>query len=75
MGLWSSLFRSDSGSDGSVRVRESNENRDHVRADKYEHKSGGEHSHRSYDLDKSTGKYREYTGGENSADRSYKKGK
>lgn len=73
MGFWSSVFRSDSGSDGSVRVRQSNENRDHVRGDKYEHTSEKEHVHRSYDVNTSTGEYREYSGGEKSSDRSYNK--
>lgn len=73
MGLWSRLFGSNSGTEGSVRVRENNGNTDHVRGDKYQHTSGGGHVHRSYDLSRSTGKYKEYSGGENSKDRSYKK--
>lgn len=73
MGFWSSLFRSDSGTDGSVRVRENNSNTDNVRGDKYTHTSDGGHVHRSYDLSRSTGKYKEYSGGEKSDDRSYNK--
>jgi hypothetical protein len=72
MGFWSSLFRSDSGSSGSVRVRENSGDRDKVRGDKYEHSSDG-HTHRSYDLSRSTGRYKEYSGGEKSGDRSYNK--
>ena len=73
MGFWSSLFRSDSGTDDSVRVRESNASTDRVRGDKYHHTSDGGHVHRSYDLSRTTGEYREYTGGERSGDRSYNK--
>lgn len=73
MGFWRSLFSSDSSSEGTVRVRQSNKNTDHIRGDKYEHTGGREHTHRSYDVNTSTGEYREYTGGEKSSDRSYNK--
>jgi hypothetical protein len=69
MGLFSSLFRSDSSSEGSVHVRRSTQDNAKVTADKYEHKSDGSHTHRSYNQDTSSGEYKEYSGGENSADR------
>jgi hypothetical protein len=72
MGLFSSLFSS-SGDDADVKVRQSNEDASKVRGDKYEHTENGEHVHRGYDLNTSTGDYREYIGGEKSSDRSYNK--
>ena len=73
MGFWSRIFNSDSeGSTTRVRVKTSDNSK--VRGDKFGHtdKSGG-HTHRSYDLDTSTGRYREYGGGEKSDDRHYNK--
>ena len=74
MGFWSTIFRSDDSSEGSARVRQSNENLDHQRGDKYSHVDGG-HVHQSYNINTSTGDYKEYSGGEHSSDRSYNKGK
>ncbi len=71
MGLWNLLFRSDGGGGAdSVRVRESKADNARVTADKYSHHGGDSHGHRSYDLDRASGSYREYSGGENSSDRS-----
>jgi hypothetical protein len=72
MGLFSRLF-GDSGDGETIRVRQSNENNDCIRGDKYEHTENGGHTHRSYDVNTSTGEYKEYSGGENSSDRSYNK--
>jgi len=69
MGLFKTLFRSDSSSEGSVRVRQSKENNDRITADKYTHRGGDSHEHSSYNINTSTGEYREYHGGENSHDR------
>ncbi len=72
MGLFSRLF--DSSSDGeTVRVRQDRENMARQRGDKFEHTSEGGHAHRSYDIDTSSGEYKEYGGGEKSSDRSYNK--
>jgi hypothetical protein len=74
MGFWSSLFGYDGPSDSGERVRESvKEHGDHVRGDKFTFTGGGEHVHESYDLDRSSGEYKEYGGGEKSGDRSYNK--
>ncbi len=70
MGLFSSLFRSDSESEGSVRVRQSKEDNSKITADKYTHHGGSSHEHRSFNLDTSSGKYKEYYGGEKGSDRS-----
>ncbi|MBU4480193.1 hypothetical protein KKG48_02005 [Patescibacteria group bacterium] len=72
MGLWSRLF-SDSSDGSTTKVRQSNQDNAKSRGDKYEHCGGGKHTHRSYDVDKASGSYREYSGGENSSDRSYNK--
>lgn len=74
MGLFSTLFRSDGDrSQPSIRVRESNADRDKVVGDRYTHVEGDKHGHESYTLDRASGSYREYSGGENSGDRSYNK--
>jgi len=74
MGFWNTLFRSDSSSSGTtVKVRESRVDNAHIRANKLDHVDDGRHTHLSYDLDTASGEYREYTGGENSDDRSYNK--
>jgi hypothetical protein len=70
MGLWSLLFGS-STDESDVKVREKSTDRSVVRADKYVPKGGG-HEHHGYNLDKATGGYKEYHGGENSDDRGYK---
>lgn len=72
MGLFSRLFSSDSDGE-TTRVRQSNDDNSRIRGDKYTHTDGGGHVHRSYDLDTASGSYKEYTGGENSSDRGYKK--
>ena len=60
--------------DGStVRVRQNNEDNAKIVGDKFEHCEDGGHTHRSYDLDTASGGYKEYSGGENSPDRSYNK--
>lgn len=75
MGFWSSLFSGRTDSGDVVKVRESTSNNTHVRGDKLTvtDKSTGEHVHRSYDVDRSSGSYREYGGGEKSPDRWYNK--
>lgn len=73
MGVWSMLFGSDGDGD-TVRVRQEKGDAEHQRGDKYDHTDDkGGHVHRSYDLNTTTGEYREYSGGENSSDRSYNK--
>lgn len=71
-GLFSTLFRDDSKDEGSVRVRQSNQDTSKITADKYVHHEGSSHEHRSYNLNTSTGKYKEYYrgGGENESHRS-----
>lgn len=71
MGFWSTIFRSDGG--GSSKIRQSNKDNAKIRGDKITPKSTGKHVHQSFDLDKGSGSYREYHGGENSSDRSYNK--
>lgn len=76
MGFWSSLFSGSTDSGDVVKVRESTSNTDHVRGDKFTptgEQGGKEHTHRSYDVDRSSGAYKEYGGGEKSDDRSYNK--
>ena len=74
MGFWSSVFGFDGPSDSGERVRESvKEHGEHVRGDKYTVTEGKEHVHQSYDVDRTSGQYREYGGGEKSKDRSYNK--
>jgi len=72
MGFWTSLFKG-SRSGSTVKVRRSNEDNSRISADKYEHYDDGKHSHRSYNLDTTSGSYREYCGGENAEDRHYNK--
>lgn len=77
MGLWD-IFReilfSDKSEDGSsVKVARSNSNRERVTGSKIEPTGGGGHTHRSYNLNTSSGECREYSGGENSRDRSNRK--
>ena len=43
--------------------------------DRYTPTGDGGHVHESYKLDKASGEYKEYSGGENSDDRSYNKDK
>ena len=57
----------------STRVRQSNEDRAKITADRYTETEKGKHIHESYNLDTTTGKYKEYSGGDNSPDRSYNK--
>lgn len=71
MSLFSKLF-GDSNNERDVKVRQSNENLDRRTGDRYTKVDGG-HVHQSYNIDVSSGEYREYTGGENSSDRSYNK--
>lgn len=71
MGFWDVIFRGDGG--GSTKVRQSKEDGSKARGDRYSPTPGGGHVHQSYDLDKGSGSYREYQGGENSGDRSYNK--
>jgi hypothetical protein len=75
MGLFSSLFssRGDDDDSSSVRVREKNSDRSVVRGDKITSTGDGKHTHDSYSLDRTTGSYKEYRGGENSSERSYNK--
>jgi hypothetical protein len=74
MGLFDFIFKS-SDEDSSTKVRVSRENNARISASKYEFtdKSSGKHVDRGYNLDKTTGAYKEYSGGENSPDRSYNK--
>ena len=74
MGLFSRLFDSDKhdGGEPRVRVREDSSDRSKVTADRYTSTSNG-HTHESYNLDKASGSYREYSGGDRSSDRSYNK--
>ncbi len=75
MGIFKALFRGDSKDERgqTTRVRESNENQAKQVGDHYTHVDGGKHVHESYTLDKASGAYREYAGGENSGDRSHNK--
>lgn len=74
MGLFSRIFNSSGGdSEPTVRVRESRNDTSKVVGDKYTPTGGGKHTHDSYKLDKASGSYKEYRGGENSRDRSYNK--
>jgi hypothetical protein len=77
MGLFSSfssLFSGRGDDDTpSIKVREKDSDRSVVRGDRYTRTDEGKHTHDSYSLDKATGSYREYHGGENSSDRSYNK--
>jgi hypothetical protein len=70
MGLFNTLFRSDSSSEGSVRVRQSKEDSSKITADTFIHHGGSSHEHRSFNLDTSSGKYKEYYGGEKGSHRS-----
>lgn len=79
MGLFD-IFReilfSDTNEDGAdVKVTRSNTNRDRQTGSKIESTGGGNHTHRTYNLDTSSGEYQEYSGGEHSSDRSNKKKK
>ena len=73
MGLFKRLFSSAFGG-STTKVRQSNQDNAKVRGDKYTHHGNGKHTHRSYNLDKASGSYKEYSGGHNSSDRSYNKG-
>ena len=74
MGFWSSLFEYDGPSESGERTIESvKEHGDRVRGDKYTVTEGKEHVHQSYEVDRSSGAYKEYGGGEKSSDRSYNK--
>lgn len=72
MGLFDKLFGSSSDGESS-RVRQSKEDNAKVTGDKYTKTPDGGHVHQSYNLDKASGSYKEYSGGENSSDRSYNK--
>jgi hypothetical protein len=75
MGLWKLIFGNSSGS-SNTKVRVSKTNNARVRGDTYKKAGEGKHVHRSYDLNTSSGGgYREYSGGENSRERSYNKKK
>lgn len=74
MGLFSILFRSNGGG-GSTKLRQSNADNSKVRGDKITSTGSGKHTHNSFNLDKASGNYREYRGGENSSDRGYNKRK
>ncbi len=71
-GFWSTLFGS-RGEDSDVKVQSKNSDVSVTRGHKYEHTGDGQHTHSSYSLDKTTGSYKEYHGGENSSDRSFNK--
>lgn len=78
MGFWSSLFGYEGPSDGDGKIKETvkTDPRDgSTRGDKLTFTGGdrGEHVHQSYDVDRSSGTYKEYHGGENSPDRHYNK--
>jgi hypothetical protein len=75
MGFFTSIF-SDRDDSGSTRIREDNEDRSKVTGDKITYTkedSKSEHEHSSYTLDRASGSYKEYYGGEHSDDRSYNK--
>lgn len=71
-GFWSTLFGS-KGEDSDVKVQSKNSDNSVVRGHVYGHTENGGHTHSSYSLDKTSGSYKEYHGGENSSDRSFNK--
>lgn len=71
MGLFQWLFN-DSSDGGTTKVRESGDG-SKITADRYTHQDEGKHIHESYTVDKSSGSFKEYHGGENSSDRHYNK--
>ncbi len=78
MGFWSTVFGFDGHSDSGERIREKvsvHSDDQSVQGNKYTFTGGdrGEHVHQSYEVDRSTGKYTEHHGGENSDERSYNK--
>lgn len=72
MGLFSSIFRSSEGGT-TVKVQEKKSDLSVERGHRFVETGGEKHTHESYSLDKASGSYREYHGGENSPDRSYNK--
>ena len=70
MGFWDTVFGR-SGSDHDTKVQCRKEDNASVRGHKFTHTEGGGHVHQSYNLDTTSGQYREYHGGENSSDRHY----
>ena len=76
MGRFSTLFSSKGDRESSsTKVRQDNENTSRIVADRITPGGGEKHVHEGYKLDTSSGSYREYSGGENSGDRSYNKDK
>ena len=74
MKLFSRLFNSEGKDSGpTIRVRESRSDTSKVVADRYTPTESGKHTHDSYTLDKASGSYKEYRGGDKSSDRSYNK--
>ena len=75
MGLFSTLFRGDDKDDDNqtIKIRQNNEDTSQIVADRYTHVDDNKHVHESYNINTSTGDYREYSGGENADDRSHNK--
>ena len=73
MGWFTNLFTSPPDGGDDVKVQAKNADNSVVRGHHYEKVGDGKHVHHSYSLDRTTGDYKEYHGGENSSDRSYNK--
>jgi hypothetical protein len=68
---WSKLSDSGRDSEPRTKVRQSDEDNSVQRADRYESTGDGGHTHDGYNHDTMSGEHREYSGGENSDDRTY----
>jgi len=77
MGFFSTLFRGENDNNQSVKVKQHNNDLDKQTGERLTHTEPGEnkHVHETYTLDKVTGEYQEYRGGENAPDRSYNRDK
>jgi hypothetical protein len=72
MGWFTRIFFSSSGG-VDRKVHQKNSDNSVERGNRYTDAGGGKHTHESYSLDKTSGSYKEYSGGENSSDRSHNK--
>jgi len=70
MGLF---WKSPSDGQDPVKVKDYHGDKTKITADKYTPTEGGGHAHSSYNLNTTSGEYKQYGGGENSDDRSYNK--
>jgi len=70
---WSKQSDSGRDSDPHTKVRQSDEDNSVQRADRYTSTEDGGHTHEGYNHDTTSGDHSEYSGGENSDDRSYNK--